>query len=281
MAEAGNIKYFLGGMSCMCAGFVTNPIDVIKIRLQLNTGNISSMSLKEKVVFITGGSPYFALQGLGPSLLRESTYSMMRMGLYEPIKDLLDNMAGSQGKPSLLLKIASGAMSGAIASSLANPTDLIKIRLQAKDTKYSGMLDAFTKIIQKEGVKGLYRGVFPTTVRAMILTASQLPSYDQAKYILKSSGYSEGLKTHLICSFFASFVVATTTSPVDVIKSRWMNSSGLYKSVFECAGSIFRKEGLTGFYKGYLFNWLRIGPHTMITFLVYEKLRKHFGVKPL
>eukprot|EP00835_Amoeboradix_gromovi_P001772 NODE_88_length_21932_cov_0.317867.p10 type:complete len:283 gc:universal NODE_88_length_21932_cov_0.317867:18626-17778(-) len=282
MAEKSNpVKYFLGGASCMTAGFITNPIDVIKIRLQLNSGNLNHLSVIERIKFISGGNINFAIQGLGPSMLRESTYSTMRMGLYEPIRDTLDSVAGSTGNQSLIRKIMSGAMAGAIASSLANPTDLVKIRLQAKDSPYSGMIDCFTKIIKKDGFLGLYRGVLPTTIRAMILTASQLPSYDQAKQYLKSRNWSEGIKTHLACSLLASFVVATTTSPVDVIKSRWMNQNNQYKSVFHCAQSIFQQEGFLGFYKGYVFNWLRIGPHTVITFLVYESLRRHFGVKPL
>ena len=276
------VKYFLGGASCMTAGFITNPIDVIKIRLQLNTGSIDHLSVIDKAKFITGGSLRFAVQGLGPSMLRESTYSTMRMGLYEPIRDTLDNISGSTGSPNLLRKIVSGALSGAIASSIANPTDLVKIRLQAKDSPYRGMIDCFTQIVKKDGFKGLYRGVVPTTIRAMILTASQLPSYDQAKQYLKAKGWKEGIATHLSCSLFASVIVATTTSPVDVIKSRWMNQQGgQYKSVFDCATTIFKKEGPGAFYKGYLFSWLRIGPHTVITFLVYESLRKHFGVKPL
>ncbi len=274
------VKFFLGGASCMTAGFITNPIDVIKIRLQL-AKNVDSLHFMEKAKYITGGNFKFAVQGLGPSMLREGTYSMMRMGFYEPIRDSLDAISGSNGKPGLFQKIISGAMSGAVASSIANPTDLVKIRLQAQNSPYSGMIDCFTKIIKQDGFKGLYRGVFPTTMRAMILTASQLPSYDQAKQYLKGKGWQEGIKTHLSCSLFASFVVATTTSPVDVIKSRWMNQNGQYTNVYQCARDLFIKEGFGGFYKGYIFNWLRIGPHTVITFLVYEKLRHHFGVKPL
>lgn len=284
MAEKSNpIKYFLGGASCMTAGFITNPVDVIKIRLQLNAdASMNQMKWMQKIKFITGGNLRFAFQGLGPSMLRESTYSTMRMGLYEPIRDTLDNIAGSNGNPSLLRKIISGALSGMIASSLANPTDLVKIRLQAKHSPYTGMVDCFSKIIKADGFKGLYRGVLPTTVRAMILTASQLPSYDQAKHYLKNQQHwKEGIKTHLTCSLFASIVVATTTSPVDVIKSRWMSKNGQYKTVVDCAINIFKNEGVRGFYKGYIFNWLRIGPHTVITFLVYESLRNHFGVKPL
>ena len=45
---------------------------------------------------------------------------------------------------------------------------------------------------QEGGLAGLYRGVYPTTVRAAILTASQLPVYDQTKHILLSHPATAG-----------------------------------------------------------------------------------------
>lgn len=39
-----------------------------------------------------------------------------------------------------------------------------------------------SSIYQVNGVKGLYRAVIPTTLRAGILTASQLGVYDHAKF---------------------------------------------------------------------------------------------------
>ena len=41
-----------------------------------------------------------------------------------------------------------------------------------------------------------------------------------------------------------------------------------------------RAEGLRGLYKGFIPNWIRIGPHTIITFLVYERLRLWSGLRP-
>lgn len=73
-------------------------------------------------------------------------------------------------------------VSGAIANGLANPTDVLKVRLQAKsDGNKPSMLKAFIEIFNTEGFKGLYRGVLPNMQRAAVITGVELPVYDSAK----------------------------------------------------------------------------------------------------
>ena len=70
------------------------------------------------------------------SILREASYSTIRLGAYEPFKELLG--AHNPAKTPLWKKIAAGALSGAIGSAVASPTDLVKIRLQAEGTLNPG-----------------------------------------------------------------------------------------------------------------------------------------------
>ena len=106
-------------------------------------------------------------------------------------------------------------LSGAIGAAIANPTDLIKVRAQAAVNSNKGLMTYLTEILQKEGFKGLYRGVGPNTQRAIVLTGSQLPSYDTAKHFLLSAGYfEEGILAHAVCSMIAGLVAATATSPI-------------------------------------------------------------------
>jgi hypothetical protein len=65
-------------------------------------------------------------------------------------------------------------LSGAIGSSIASPTDLIKVRMQASTgVAYASLLHAVQSIVQVDGVAGLWRGVVPTVQRAAILTGAQ------------------------------------------------------------------------------------------------------------
>lgn len=258
-------KFAYGGLSCQLAACVTNPIDVIKVRLQLQ-GELQKRAasggepapLKYKG-FVRGiatiameEGPRGLWKGLVPSLLREGSYSTIRMGAYDPIKDMLAGSGSGTGLDfPLWKKICAGALSGSIGAAIANPTDLVKVRMQAVSLtadgkiappRYSSTANAFATIWRAEGLPGLYRGVVPTTQRAMILTASQLPSYDHGKHMLLASGhFKEGLLTHCLASIFAGFVCATTSAPLDLVKSRVMNQKfgpdgkGLqYKNSFDC-----------------------------------------------
>ena len=42
--------------------------------------------------------------------------------------------------------------------------------------------------------------------------------------------------------------------------------------------SILRDEGATAFMKGWTASYLRIGPHTVISFILIEKVRQLFGM---
>ena len=54
-----------------------------------------------------------------------------------------------------------------------------------------------------------------------------------------------------------------------------------YKSAFDCFFKTLRLEGPLGLYKGFFPNWMRIGPHTIVTFFIFEQLRKLVGMAPV
>jgi hypothetical protein len=65
------------------------------------------------------------MKGVEASWMRESVYSTLRLGLYEPIKDMM----GVTKESSSVYKFLAGGMSGLVGSALANPADLLKIRM--------------------------------------------------------------------------------------------------------------------------------------------------------
>lgn len=90
--------------------------------------------------------------------------------------------------------------------------------------KYRGIVHAFSDIIKKEGVLGLWNGVGPTCGRATVLAAAELASYDEIKHQLL--GYQilkEGIQLHFATAMAAGFISAWFSSPFDVVKSRVMN----------------------------------------------------------
>jgi hypothetical protein len=121
----------LGLCSAQVAAVFTNPIDVVKIRLQLQ-GEGKGKGLVESGGVKGGrGHGLFAMflhilreegvlafwKGVVPSLLREISYSSIRLGAYEPIRNLLSSEEEQQQVyVPLWKKLLAGATAGAIGS---------------------------------------------------------------------------------------------------------------------------------------------------------------------
>jgi solute carrier family 25 uncoupling protein 8/9 len=68
-------------------------------------------------------------QGLMPGIQRQVINAGLRLGLYEPIRNVITGELAPGENPSIMQKIAAGLVSGAIGISVANPTDVVKIRM--------------------------------------------------------------------------------------------------------------------------------------------------------
>lgn len=60
------------------------------------------------------------------------------------------------------LSVLTGCSAGATESIVVVPFELVKIRLQDKNSLYKGPLDVLSQIIKQDGMLGLYAGLEPT-----------------------------------------------------------------------------------------------------------------------
>ncbi|KAI8919138.1 hypothetical protein PhCBS80983_g05999 [Powellomyces hirtus] len=243
-------------------------------------------------------------RGLAPAYIYQVLLNGCRLGLYEPIKAgyvSLFNMASSTGQANQLpAMILGGATSGLMGACISSPLYLIKTRMQSYTTASSnavgaqhtyvkdGTFRALKLIYGAEGVRGLWRGVDAAMLRTGIGSAVQLSSYDSFKQILARSGWFQmhdghgGLGLHLGASLITSFFVCISMNPFDVASTRMYNQNtaadgkqgALYKSGFDCLVKTVKAEGIRALYKGFSAHYLRIGPHTVLTFVFLEQLRK-------
>lgn len=98
-----------------------------------------------------------------------------------------------------------GLLAGAIGILVANPTDVVKVRLQAQlrstnnePARYKGSIDAYRLIVREEGWRGLYRGLVPNLLRNSFMNMAELATYDTVKEtLIHTLGYADGTIIHM------------------------------------------------------------------------------------
>ena len=267
-----------------------HPVETVKVRLQ----NQGSSGERRYTGFAQGFRVVVADEGLlalykgwWPAAAREMLYSSLRFGLYAPVKGLL----GSEDPRDTPFwkKLFAGGFAGGLGSGIANPTDLVKIRQQA-DASVSNPKSVMAHardIYRADGVLGFWKGASTTIVRAVVLGSTKLATYDEAKVQLKERLGLVGLAQQAGASCAAGFAYCVTTSPADVVRTRFMSAQQVaeqtgqpmkYSGPLDVARQTLAKEGPLAFYKGFLPQWARAMPYSMVQFLVWEQLAKLAGL---
>ncbi|CAD5113327.1 DgyrCDS2502 [Dimorphilus gyrociliatus] len=226
-------------------------------------------------------------KGLVPGLQRQMCFASVRIGLYDQVKGSYTKFFMGKQNPSgenFGIRILAGITTGGMAVLFAQPTDVVKVRMQAQKegfVRYKGCVEAYVKIARTEGIRGLWKGTLPNMTRNAVVNASELVTYDYIKTsILKHQILKDGVPCHFLSAFGAGFITTIFASPIDVVKTRFMNSPpGEYKGVVNCATSMFRNEGFFAFYKGFWPSFTRLGSWNIVMFVTYEQFKKLFIIR--
>ncbi|KAL7989518.1 hypothetical protein Chor_012184 [Crotalus horridus] len=311
MAEKRVSRWYFGGLASCGAACCTHPLDLLKVHLQ--TQQEVKLRMTGMALRVIRNDGFLALyNGLSASLCRQMTYSLTRFAIYETVRDSLSK--GAQGPMPFYQKVLLGAVGGFTGGFVGTPADMVNVRMQ-NDIKqpahlrrnYSHALDGLYRVFREEGVKKLFSGGTMASSRGALVTVGQLACYDQAKQLVLGTGLlTDNIFTHFLASFIAleykPFLLHATSQislnlfchlsfselqggcatflcqPLDVLKTRLMNSQGEYRGVLHCAVET-AKLGPLAFYKGLVPAGIRLVPHTVLTFVFLEQLRKYFGIK--
>ncbi|XP_056267568.1 dicarboxylate carrier SLC25A8-like [Pseudoliparis swirei] len=282
------VKFFGAGAAGCIADLITFPLDTAKVRLQLQgeSQNLKGASaLKYRGVFgtittmVRTEGPRSLYNGLVAGLQRQMSFASVRIGLYDSMKQFYTRGTESAG---IVTRLLAACTTGAMAVAFAQPTDVVKVRFQAQvrlangGRRYNSTMEAYKTIARDEGVRGLWKGCLPNITRNAIVNCTELVTYDMIKeLILKYDLMTDNLPCHFTAAFSAGFCTTIVASPVDVVKTRFMNSpDGKYKSSISCALTMLRKEGPTAFYKGFTPSFLRLGSWNIVMFVTYEQIKR-------
>jgi solute carrier family 25 oxoglutarate transporter 11 len=285
------VEFVIGGLAGMSGWMFVHPFDFLKTRLQL-AGEGQSGARRGPVQVLTtvikqeGVKALYS--GLSAALMRQATYTTVRLGTYENLKGSLEFL-----NPSLR-NVVSGVAAGAFGSLVSCPVEVCLIRMQAdgqlKDPSmkrnYKHIFDALIRIAREEGVVTYWRGATPTVARAMVVSMTQLATYDEAKRqflslapgVFKKNG-KETTSLHLAASLTSGLIYSAVSLPLDIAKTRMQNQfpgpDGKlpYKNLFQTVGKVLSQEGAFALWKGFLPYFMRSGGHTVGMFLFLEQYR--------
>lgn len=284
------LPFINGGLSGMVATSVIQPVDMVKVRIQLAGEGVSTgpkptpLSVTREI--IAKGKVLDLYTGLSAGLLRQAVYTTARIGFFDTFMGQLTARAKAKDqKIGFAERATAGLSAGGIAAMIGNPADLALIRMQSDGLKpvdqrknYKSVIDALSRIAKSEGVAALWAGANPTVVRAMALNFGQLAFFSEAKSQLKTrtdwSPRVQTLSASAVAGFFASFF----SLPFDFVKTRLQKQSRgpdgklPYNSMADCFAKVTKQEGLLRFYRGFGTYYIRIAPHAMVTLIVADYL---------
>ncbi|KAM6957551.1 mitochondrial dicarboxylate carrier [Aplochiton taeniatus] len=282
MTEKRVSRWYFGGVSSSAAACLTHPLDLIKVHLQTQQEvRMKMMGMAKSVVRREGFLSLYS--GLSASLCRQMTYSLSRFAIYESVRDMISSH--NHGPIPFYQKVLISAFGGFAGGFIGTPADLVNVRMQ-NDVKlplelrrnYSHALDGLFRVWKEEGLNKLFSGATMASTRGALVTVGQLACYDQSKQLVLATGaMTDNILTHFLVSLIAGSCATVLCQPLDVMKTRLMNSNGEYGGVLHCLAET-AKLGPKGFYKGLVPAAIRLMPHTVLTFIFLEQLKKHFGV---
>ncbi|KAI5280939.1 hypothetical protein KEM54_003479 [Ascosphaera aggregata] len=157
-----------GAVARVAAGFVMMPVTVLKVRYESSFYQYNGLFVAGKDIIRTEGvRGLFA--GFGATAVRDAPYAGLYVVFYEQLKKSLatfDNIgiwsvngdvAGT--KKSAPINFVSGGLASGLATTITNPFDVVKTRLQLVPNKYRNMMHAFRIMLREDGLRSLFDGL--------------------------------------------------------------------------------------------------------------------------
>lgn len=287
------LKFLFGGASGMCATVIVQPFDLIKTRMQISGSGSGAKEFRNSwhclQSVIQNEGPFGLYQGIGAALLRQATYTTCRLGVFNYLNDFYQEQF--QQNPTISASMLMGVIAGACGAFVGTPAEVALIRMASdgrlpasERRNYSNVFNALSRITREEGLSTLWRGSLPTVGRAMVVNMTQLASYSQFKSYFKTGPLQmeEGIQLHFLSSMLSGLLTTMSSMPLDIAKTRIQNQKYVdgkpeYSGSFDVLAKVARQEGVFALWKGFTPYYLRIGPHTVLTFIFLEQMNTAYN----
>ena len=184
-----------GGIAGMTQVIVTNPLEVIKVRMQT-----SDMSVKD--IFSQIHSVADLYKGATACIVRDALFSAILFPLYAHAKVAVAAgfMAATgfwaEAPPSFLVDLIAGSAAALPAALLSTPADVVKTRIQQakrpgvdSDEETKEFLDVAKMVVDEEGMEVLFSGSFERVARSVPQFGVTLAMFDVVSDFAAANGW--------------------------------------------------------------------------------------------
>mmetsp|Transcript_1900 Transcript_1900/g.2906 ORF Transcript_1900/g.2906 Transcript_1900/m.2906 type:complete len:299 (-) Transcript_1900:61-957(-) len=294
MGESALKSYISGTFAGLCGVCVGHPLDLIKVRLQVQSiygGSTSALSSFKNAFSKEGVRGLY--RGVTPPMVAEATINSFLFGTYVGVLNVIaaDNIAKDQ-KPNLSHIYFAGCAAGMPAALCVSPLELIKARIQVQGLTSPGgvktsPLQCAKQAIKMYGFSSLFTGLTSTLMRDIPSYGFYFLTYEaiQRKFLSEENvGLGKKIGVEIVGGGVAGMVAWGSTYPFDVMKTRLQTQhltlegqgggKPKYAGLRDCFIKSYREEGITVFTKGLGPTLVRAFPTNAAIFAGYEFIKR-------
>uniref|UniRef100_A0A4W2D224 EF-hand domain-containing protein n=1 Tax=Bos indicus x Bos taurus TaxID=30522 RepID=A0A4W2D224_BOBOX len=264
-------KYLLaGGIAGTCARTCTALLERLKTLMQVCCVNVKIMS--HLIEMMKEGGVISLWRGNGTNVFKLAPEIAVKIWSYEQYKEYLSSEGGELG---ILEKFASASLAGATSQSFIYPLEVLKTNLAVSKTgQYSGLLDCARKIWKLEKITGFYKGYIPSLLTVIPYAGVDITVYELLKtHWLNTHAEDPGLVILTGCCAFSNFCGQFVSYPLNLVRTRMQVQEK--ETVFY---KIYKRQGVTGFFRGMTPTFLKLFPSVCISRMVYESVKPLLGI---
>ncbi|XP_018372369.1 PREDICTED: mitochondrial thiamine pyrophosphate carrier-like [Trachymyrmex cornetzi] len=280
------------------SGFITRllcqPLDVIKIRFQLQVEPISRChvskykSISQAVLLILREEGPTALwKGHVPAQLISITYGMGQFYSYNVFLKMLQRVPQIEEWQHTTHFVA-GASASCVGTIVSFPFDTMRTRLVAQSSNhrvYNGILHSCSSILRQESPRVFFFGLLPTLLQIAPHTGLQFTFYEFFKGLYKryTSDTDTTFYNSMLSGSAAGLIAKTIVYPFDLAKKRlqiqgFQHGRKGFGKFFQCNGLLdclkvtVKEEGVQGLFKGLMPSQIKAAITTALHFTTYEQV---------
>lgn len=278
-AAPGGAPVKLNDFERLAVGFVagtlartaTSPLDVVKMLLQVQSGSTTAVLQK-----------LWAEDGIA-GFWRGNVAACVRLGPQSAIKFYAQDelMKRAPKQLSAIQRTAIGATAGIISQALTYPLDVVRTRITVDPKKYSTVFGTIQTICAEEGFGSLYAGLGTTIIGVIPYEGPQFYAQGTLKnfYLTKvAPGQPVTPWANCMIGACAGLFSQVFSYPLDVVRKKSMlrgpDGKPLCNGLMDGCSKIWAKEGVPGFYRGFLINQVKVVPFAALQFTLKEEVTK-------